>query len=83
MITFVGRQITRIFGCWSTTHRGEILFRRRKRWVERLRVALVGGPDRRRNNNAGVEIDRKILADLAVREPQAFAALVDKAKAAL
>src|SRR6202045_2061694 len=58
MITFVGRQITRIFGCWSTTHRGEILFRRRKRWVERRRVALVGGMDRRRNNNAGVEIDR-------------------------
>jgi len=32
---------------------------------------------------AGIEIDRKVLADLAVREPQAFAALVEKAKAAL
>src|SRR5207237_670476 len=48
----------RIFGCWSRTHRGEILFRRRKRWVKRRRVAVVGGMDRRRNNNAGVEIDR-------------------------
>ena len=32
---------------------------------------------------AGVEIDRKVLADLAVREPDAFKALVEKAKAAL
>jgi large subunit ribosomal protein L20 len=32
---------------------------------------------------AGVVIDRKILADLAVREPEAFKALVDKAQTAL
>ena len=32
---------------------------------------------------AGIEIDRKILADLAVRDPQAFAALADQARAAL
>lgn len=32
---------------------------------------------------AGVEIDRKVLADLAAREPEAFKALVDQAKAAL
>ena len=32
---------------------------------------------------AGSLLDRKVLADLAVREPQAFAALVEKAKAAL
>ena len=32
---------------------------------------------------SGVEVDRKVLADLAVREPDAFAAIVDKAKAAL
>ena len=32
---------------------------------------------------AGIEVDRKILADLAVRDPQAFAALADKARAAL
>ncbi|MCL4454557.1 MAG: 50S ribosomal protein L20 [Deinococcus sp.] len=30
---------------------------------------------------AGVELDRKILADLAVRNPEAFAQLVEKAKA--
>ena len=32
---------------------------------------------------AGVEIDRKILSDLAVREPDAFKALVEQAQTAL
>ena len=31
---------------------------------------------------SGIEIDRKVLADLAVHEKAAFAAIVDKAKAA-
>ncbi|WP_458527072.1 50S ribosomal protein L20 [Onishia taeanensis] len=31
---------------------------------------------------AGIEIDRKVLADLAVHEKAAFAAIVEKAKAA-
>src|SRR5690554_3659509 len=34
-------------------------------------------------NKAGIEIDRKVLADLAVREPDAFKALVDQAAAAV
>lgn len=32
---------------------------------------------------AGIEIDRKVLADLAVREPVAFKAIVDQAQIAL
>jgi len=32
---------------------------------------------------AGIEIDRKVMADLAAREPAAFRALVDQAQAAL
>jgi large subunit ribosomal protein L20 len=32
---------------------------------------------------AGIEVDRKVLADLAVHEPEAFGAIVDQAKAAL
>ena len=32
---------------------------------------------------AGVEVDRKVLADLAMNEPAAFGAVVEKAKAAL
>jgi large subunit ribosomal protein L20 len=32
---------------------------------------------------AGIEVDRKVLADLAVHEPEAFAAIVVQAKGAL
>ncbi len=32
---------------------------------------------------AGVQVDRKVLSDIAIREPAAFAAVVEKAKAAL
>ena len=32
---------------------------------------------------AGVEVDRKVLADLAVHQPDAFATLAEKAKGAL
>ena len=32
---------------------------------------------------AGVDLDRKVLADLAVHEPEAFKVLVDKSQAAL
>ena len=32
---------------------------------------------------AGIEVDRKVLADLAVHEPTAFNAIVDQAKSAL
>jgi large subunit ribosomal protein L20 len=32
---------------------------------------------------AGIEVDRKVLADLAVHDKAAFAALVEKAKAAI
>ena len=32
---------------------------------------------------SGIEVDRKVLADLAVHEPAAFGTIVDKAKAAL
>jgi len=32
---------------------------------------------------AGIEIDRKVLSDLAAREPEAFKSIVDQAQAAL
>ncbi len=34
-------------------------------------------------NKAGIELDRKVLSDLAVHEPDAFSALVEQAQAAL
>lgn len=34
-------------------------------------------------HKSGVEVDRKVLSDLAIHEPEAFAAIVTAAKAAL
>jgi len=34
-------------------------------------------------HKAGVELDRKVLSDIATHEPEAFASLVNQAKAAL
>jgi len=34
-------------------------------------------------NQAGIEVDRKVLADLAVNEPEAFGAIVAQVKGAL
>ncbi|MBA5775854.1 50S ribosomal protein L20 [Stappia sp. F7233] len=34
-------------------------------------------------NKAGVEVDRKVLSDLAIRQPDAFKVLVEKAQGAL
>jgi large subunit ribosomal protein L20 len=60
----------------------------RRLWIQRINAAsrangltynrLIQGL-----NLAGVEVDRRILADLAVTEPATFAALVATAKAAL
>jgi large subunit ribosomal protein L20 len=57
-------------------------------WIQRINAAarelgltygrLIDGL-----NRAGIEVDRKVLSDLAVREPAAFAALVGEAKGAL
>jgi large subunit ribosomal protein L20 len=32
---------------------------------------------------AGIEVDRKVMSDLAITQPEAFKALVDASKAAL
>ncbi len=58
----------------------------RKLWIVRINAAarlnglsyskLVYGM-----KSAGIELNRKMLADLAVRDPQAFSAVVAKAKA--
>ena len=34
-------------------------------------------------HKAGIELDRKVLADMAVREPDSFGKIVEKARAAL
>lgn len=57
-------------------------------WIQRLNAAVrehgltysrfIDGL-----NKAGIVVDRKVLSDIAIHEPSAFAALVEKAKAAL
>ncbi|KQQ79865.1 50S ribosomal protein L20 [Aureimonas sp. Leaf324] len=34
-------------------------------------------------NKAGIQVDRKVLSDIAIHEPEAFAALVDQSRTAL
>lgn len=60
----------------------------RRLWITRINAAarlqglsysrLISGLDR-----AQVKVNRKVLADIAVRDPEAFAAIVDQAKAHL
>ncbi len=67
--------------------------KRRKRtfralWIQRLNAAVRGfGLNYSKFidglSKAGVMVDRKVLSDLAIREPAAFEAIVGKAKAAL
>ena len=60
----------------------------RKLWIQRINAAsraqgLTYNRFIQGLHLAGVEVDRKILAELAVNDAPAFAALVDAAKAAL
>ena len=60
----------------------------RKLWIQRINAgARTNGITYNRFiqglKAAGIEVDRKILADLAVNDAPAFAALVETAKAAL
>ena len=60
----------------------------RRLWIVRINAAsrthglsysrLINGLGR-----AGIELDRKVLADLAIADPQAFGAVVEQARAAL
>ena len=57
-------------------------------WIQRLNAAVrelgltysrfIDGL-----NKAGIELDRKVLSELAITEPEAFKAIVEKAKSAL
>ena len=57
-------------------------------WIQRINAAvrehgLTYGRFIDGLNKAGIEVDRKVLSDMAIHEPQAFAALVAQAKKAL
>ncbi|MBQ4270998.1 MAG: 50S ribosomal protein L20 [Clostridiales bacterium] len=60
----------------------------RKLWIARINAAArQNGMSYSKFMNglkvAGVELDRKVLSDIAISDPKAFAALVEQAKAAL
>ncbi len=67
--------------------------KQRKRQFRRLWIQRINAATRQHGmsysrfisglKKAGVEVDRKILADLAVREPAVFGQLVERAKGAL
>ena len=59
-------------------------------WIQRINAAVRAHDEALTYSRfinglglAGIEVDRKVLADLAVHEPEAFAAIVDQAKAAM
>jgi large subunit ribosomal protein L20 len=59
-------------------------------WIQRINAAVRAHDESLTYSKfinglakAGIEVDRKVLADLAVHEPDAFGGIVDKAKAAL
>lgn len=80
----------------AVTKAGQYAYRDRKvkkrtfrgLWIQRINAAarecglsysrMIDGL-----HKAGIEIDRRVLADLAVNEKEAFAALAEKAKAAV
>jgi large subunit ribosomal protein L20 len=73
---------------YAYRHRRERKGDFRKLWIARINAAArLNGTTYSRLidglNKAGITIDRKVLADLAVREPQAFAAITTKAVAAI
>ncbi len=61
--------------------------RRRKRDFRKLWIARINGLSYSKFmfglSKAGINLNRKVLADLAVNDAAAFTALVEKAKAAL
>ena len=60
----------------------------RSLWIQRINAAarlegLTYASFINGLGKAGIEVDRKVLADIAVHEPQSFKTLIEKAKAAL
>jgi large subunit ribosomal protein L20 len=75
---------------WQYSYRDR---KNRKREFRRLWITRINAAARQHDLSysrfmnglklAGVEVNRKVLADLAVREPAAFGALVEQAKSKL
>ncbi len=73
---------------YATEHRRDKKGDFRRLWIVRINAAarlhdLTYGRLINGLKKAGIELDRKTLADLAVREPAAFGRVAEQAKAAL
>ncbi len=75
---------------WEHAYRDR---KKKKRNFRRLWIARINAAARQHDmsyskfinglKEAGIELDRKALADLAIRNPEAFGAVVDRAKEGL
>ncbi len=83
-----GDAVEQVRHAWAAAYRGRKEKKRdyRRLWIVRINAGarvlgvsyskLMGKIKR-----AGIELDRRVLADLALREPAAFKAVVDSAQA--
>ncbi len=84
------RALEAVHHAWMHAYTGRKQKKRtmRRLWVVRINAAarthgvsysrLMNGIKR-----AGIELDRKVMSDIAAREPEAFKVLVEQARAAL
>lgn len=92
---FLGKSKLYKFAKEATDRAGNFAYvgrKRKKRDFRRLWIVRINAAARENDisysqfiaglRRAGVELDRKSLADIAARDPQAFAKLVESAKAA-
>ena len=84
------RAVEAVHRAWAEAYRGRKQKKRRMRrlWIVRINAgARAGGLSYSRLidglNRSGSELDRKVLAELAVTDPAAFGKIVESAKAAL
>lgn len=73
---------------YSTIHRKTKRRELRRLWITRINAAVRNEGLKYSQfvyalKQAGIDLDRKTLADLAVRDPKAFSAIVEQAKAQL
>ncbi len=82
-----GDAVEQVRHAWAAAYRSRRQRRRdfRRLWIARINAGarLVGVSYSKligRLKKAGVELDRKVLADLALRDPNGFRAVVDASK---
>lgn len=82
-----GDAVEQVRHAWAAAYRSRRQRRRdyRRLWIARINAGarLVGTTYSRligKLKTTGVELDRKVLADIALQDPQGFRALVEAAK---